>query len=145
MAIISVVAAASLLLWAAWTDHFGAGENLIKGISHLPKALVLLLVIPGFSCLNAFAEEMVYRGIFQEAALQARITPILAVLLQASAFAAIHFQGGFPNGFAGYFMTFIYGTALGILRYKTKGILAPFLTHIMADLVIVYFMYLRVL
>lgn len=98
-----------------------------------------------FSTLNAFAEEVVYRGIFLEAALQARIIPIIAVLLQASAFAAIHFQAGFPNGFAGYFMTFVYGTALGILRYETKGILAPFITHIMADLVILYFLYFKFL
>lgn len=41
MLIIAVVAAASLLLWAAWTDHFGAAENLMKGINHWPKSLIL--------------------------------------------------------------------------------------------------------
>ena len=63
------------------------------------------------------------------------------MILQASAFAILHFAAGFPNGIAGYLMTFVYGLILGYLRERTGGLLAPYVTHVVADLVIGYFLY----
>jgi membrane protease YdiL (CAAX protease family) len=60
----------------------------------------------------------------------------LELLLQASAFAALHYQAGFPRGVAGVALTFVYGLVLGVLRCRTGGLLIPFLTHVLTDLVI---------
>ena len=65
---------------------------------------------------------------------------ICVVTLQASAFAAAHVLLGFPNGRLGYLMVFVYGTMLGYLRVRSKGMLAPYLTHVLADLTIGYFL-----
>jgi membrane protease YdiL (CAAX protease family) len=58
-------------------------------------------------------------------------------------FAALHFRNGFPNGISGFFLVFIYGIMLGIIRRISKGMLAPVITHIAADftifLIIVFF------
>ncbi len=143
--IVSVVSAVALILWAFWTNNLGMGARMVRGVSHFPKPLIFLLGVPVFACLNAFSEEIIYRGVLQEATLRVNIKPGIGILLQASAFAALHFLGGFPNGYVGYIMTFVYGTALGILRHKTKGMLIPYVTHVTADLVIMYFLCFRFL
>ena len=66
-------------------------------------------------------------------------------MLQAGAFAAVHFGVGFPNGLFGYAMVLVYGLALGLLRHRTKGMLAPYLAHVIADLTIGYFLVLKFL
>jgi uncharacterized protein len=138
--VVSLVSAVALLLWAGWTDNLGIGEKMVQGVSQFPKPLVILIGVPAFAALNAFSEEVVYRGILQEASLRAGFRPALSIVLQASAFGALHYESGFPNGVVGYFMTLIYGTALGYLRQRSSGILVPYLTHIAADLVIAYFL-----
>ncbi len=126
-----------MVLWALWTDYLGLASSMPSSARSLPRWFLLLIGIPGFALMNAFAEEVVYRGLIQEA-LHARFPRKLAfaLVLQASAFAAAHFQGGFPTGWMGYFMTFSYALALGLLRWRSAGLLAPFLAHVMADLVI---------
>ncbi len=107
-----------------------------------PLWIVLALAIPAFAFVNAFAEEVVYRGILQESLSNTFAAQPLVFLLQGSAFAAIHFASGFPNGFMGYGMVLIYGLMLGYLRWRTKGILAPYIAHVVADLCIGYFLIL---
>jgi hypothetical protein len=46
---------------------------------------------------------------------------------------AVHYATGFPNGIIGYLMVLVYGTMLGYLRMRTKGILAPYVAHVIAD------------
>lgn len=135
----SLMASVALLLWAAWTDNLGAGAELVKELKDIPLWFLLFVGIPGFALVNALAGEAVYRGFLQES-LEARLggRTSLILTLQASAFAAAHFWTGFPNGKIGYVMMFTYALMLGFLRMRTNGILAPFLTHLMADLVIGY-------
>jgi membrane protease YdiL (CAAX protease family) len=59
------------------------------------------------------------------------------LVLQAVAFAALHFRAGFPRGMAGVGLTFAYGLVLGELRRRAGGLAAPFITHVLTDLVIV--------
>jgi membrane protease YdiL (CAAX protease family) len=142
--VVSSVAGIALLLWAAWTDSFGVAEQMVKGVAGFPKVAVLI-GLPIFAAINAFSEEVVYRGILQEAALRSGMSPAIAILLQAMGFASIHYASGFPNGFLGYAMTLTYGAALGYQRHRTRGILVPYLTHIGADLVIFIFLYFKFL
>lgn len=143
--LISAVSAAALIAWGLWSDSLSEVENMLQVLKNIPSLVVLFLVLPVFALLNAFSEEMAFRGIFQEAALRSKIPLAGVILFQGSCFAAVHFEAGFPNGFVGYMMTLIYGSALGVLRHWTQGLLIPYLTHICADLVIFYFLYFRFL
>jgi membrane protease YdiL (CAAX protease family) len=68
---------------------------------------------------------------------KARITPPAGLVLQAVAFAALHFRAGFPRGMVSVGLTFVYGLVLGELRRRAGGLMAPFITHVLTDLVIV--------
>lgn len=90
-----------------------------------------------FSVVNATLEEAAYRGVVLAALDTALGAGVAALLLQAIAFAALHFQAGFPRGWSGVGLTFVYGLALGMLRRRAGGLMAPFITHVLTDLVIV--------
>jgi membrane protease YdiL (CAAX protease family) len=99
----------------------------------------LWLLVPGallLSLINAATEEAVYRGVVLEALDTALGPGPVAVLLQAVAFGALHFRGGFPRGTLGVGLAFVFGLALGALRRKTDGLLAPWIVHVLTDLVI---------
>ena len=135
---VSIIASSSLVLWGLWADNLGVG---VATITELKKhgTILLLLVIPLMSLLNAIVEETVFRGIIQTE-LSNIFTNSTAILIQALLFAAFHYAGGFPNGIMGFGMTFVYACALGIMRHKVKGLLAPIITHWLADLTIVVFL-----
>lgn len=101
---------------------------------------VWLIVIAGamFALLNAAVEEAIFRGVFQTS-LQTSIGPTGAILIQAAAFALLHIVG-IPTGLIGALMAGSWGILLGVLRYRTRGILAPYVAHVAADLTIVAIM-----
>lgn len=138
-------AGVALIVWALWTDQLGAGLAMMQGVASLPWWLLVLIALPLFAVLNALAEELVFRGLLQQALDEALgDRPLVVLPLQAAAFAALHFAAGFPNGVVGYGMVFVWGMVLGFLRRRTGGLLSPYLVHVAADLVIVYFLYSRV-
>ena len=137
---IGIISSLALIFWARWTDNLGIAVKMAEGIRYYPKVLMVVLLIPCFACLNALIEEIVYRGVLQEALSEGFTNKHLIVALQASAFAAFHFASGFPNGVSGYILTLLYGSVLGYLREESKGLLAPILCHILADLTIFYYM-----
>ena len=140
----SVIAALALIIWAEWTDNLGVGFTMMKGVAHYPTWMVAGIILPLFAVLNAFSEEVAYRGILQEA-LQRNLTNThLVLVLQSSAFAALHYAAGFPNGILGFLMAFSWGLMLGYLRQRSRGLLAPWLVHLAADLVIFYYLYSQV-
>lgn len=144
MVITSGVSALALILWAYWSENLGAGISMMRGLIGFPAWLILIFAIPIFALVNALAEEFVYRGVIMEAL--ESVFPnrmILVMFLQASAFAAAHVSGGFPNGWTGYLMTFVYALMLGWLRKRSHGLLAPYVTHVAADLVIGYYLYFQ--
>jgi uncharacterized protein len=137
VALISVVSAVVLLLWAAWSDNLGAGEGMVRELRGVPVWFLVFLGVPLFAFLNALVEEVIYRG-FLQSSLETVLpgSRLGVVVIQASAFAAAHFAAGFPNGPSGYLLAFAYGLAMGYLRFRTGGLLAPFLAHLAADMVI---------
>ena len=139
----AIVSTAALIVWAHLSQYLGYGLQMVQGIAHYPKGLVFLVGVPLFALMNAFAEETIFRGVLQEALMAVFQLP-LAVVLQASAFAAFHFAAGFPNGFIGYIMVLVYGSMLGYLRIRTDGMLAPYLAHVIADLVIGFYLCFQV-
>jgi membrane protease YdiL (CAAX protease family) len=142
--IIGFVSSGALIVWALWTDNLGLGLRMVEDVAHYPRPLIILLGIPLFALINALAEEIIYRGILHEALTHTFSNGYLAVVLQATAFAAIHYSVGFPNGVWGYLMVLCYGVMLGYLKRRTSGILSPYLSHIVADLTIGYYLVCKV-
>ena len=90
-----------------------------------------------FSLVNAVLEEGAYRGVLQHSLDRTLGAGSLALVLQATAFAALHYQAGFPRGVAGVGLTFVYGLVLGAMRRHAGGLMAPVITHVLTDLMIV--------
>ena len=136
---VSVMASLSLVIWGVWTDNLGVGAAAIQEFKQHSVILILVLM-PVLSLVNAIVEETVFRGIIQTE-LSTIFNIYIAIFLQAFLFAAFHYAGGFPNGVAGFAMTFVYACSLGVMRFKVKGLLAPIITHWMADLTILVFLW----
>ncbi len=129
MVITVVVTAAALVAW----------QRLLDG--QLPQAYVeaatgrplWLLVLAGavFSLMNAAVEEAIFRGVLQTA-LQRVGGPVVAVVVQAIAFGLLHVVG-VPTGIIGAIMAGTWGLLLGVMRWRTRGVLAPYLAHVAAD------------
>jgi membrane protease YdiL (CAAX protease family) len=81
-------------------------------------------------------EEIVFRGVFMQALDSAFGADGMSVTIQAWLFGAMHYREGFPNGGWGLAMACVYGIMLGTIRRRSKGMLAPWLVHAWADLVI---------
>lgn len=104
----------------------------------------LLRTIPGwsvpiagllFAAVNALTEEAVYRGLVQTT-LATVVGPAAAVALQGVVFGLAHLHG-FPSGVVGVGLATVYGVALGVIRWRSDGLLAPCLAHFIADLAVV--------
>ncbi len=98
---ISIISVFSLAAWAQRTDNLGIAVEMAGGIQHYPVWIVAVLLIPCFALLNSLAEEIVYRGVLQTALSEGFTNCHFVIILQATAFAALHFAAGFPNGLTG--------------------------------------------
>lgn len=104
----------------------------------VPKVGLPVLILGGllFAMLNAAVEEIAYRGILLDALRAVGLPIALAVGLQAAAFGGLHIAG-FPRGWSGVGLATAYGAALGAIRVRAAGMLAPWIAHVLTDLVIV--------
>jgi membrane protease YdiL (CAAX protease family) len=128
-----LISSGALLIWYYW-----AQPNIAMHTALLPARPIWLLLLSGmgFALFNAAMEEAAFRGIILEALDSALGPGPTALTIQAALFASAHFVEGFPNGFWGLSMTFVYGLMLGALRRHTKGLLAPWIAHLFADFTI---------
>ncbi|MDY7034016.1 MAG: CPBP family intramembrane glutamic endopeptidase [Thermodesulfobacteriota bacterium] len=110
-------------------------EHHLAFISELPYWAYPFVGV-GFAIFNASMEEIIFRGIFMEALDSALGSDYRSVCVQAIPFAALHYLAGFPNGALGFIMVLIYGILLGAIRRKSRGMLAPLVAHVMADITI---------
>lgn len=104
----------------------------------------LPLLIAGaivFALSNAILEELLWRGLLQD-----RLEPLLgvgaAVALQGISFGLQHWHG-FPRGPIGALLAGGWGVMLGVLRRRSRGLLAPVVAHVVADAVIATLLLLR--
>lgn len=136
-----IISGIALILWF---NFFKPNiPNLEKMLPTTNLALLILLGIV-FAFFNSLTEELVWRGILWDALNISFKSPILIITIQAIGFGLIHL-GGFPSGWVGVSLATIYGLFLGIIRYRTKGIFYPVLTHFFADLVIFFIIIFNIL
>jgi len=132
MVLTSVVAGFTLWFWVHFAQPDVSAQLAL--VPHLPLPLLLLAGL-GFAALNALLEEIVWRGVMLEVLDAALGAGALSIAIQAVSFGIAHL-GGFPRGWLGAAMAATYGAMLGLIRRRTRGMLAPFITHIFADVVI---------
>src|SRR6187399_3121190 len=129
----AAVTPVALFLWLRLTHP--DISDLVKSV---PQTTLPLLVLGGaaFALVNAFFEELIWRGIFQTRLVQLFGAP-LAIGTQAVSFGVAHAHG-FPRGFVGVLLAGVWGAMLGALRQQAGGLLAPVLAHVVADSTIAY-------
>jgi membrane protease YdiL (CAAX protease family) len=93
-------------------------------------ALFTALTLAHVAVLVPLAEEAAWRGLMQPAIRRAGVPALAACATTAVLFAGIHWSVLAPEGRAvGLTMLVTLGFALGLLRERTGGILAPVLVH----------------
>lgn len=129
-----------LYIWALWS------ENVIEHYVYLfhPEILYIELIIFAFlfATINAICQEIIFRGVLQDALKSAVAKDSAAILLQAVLFGLIHIEG-IPSGLTGVVMAFLYGSALGMLKRMSGGLLLPVAVHFIADLFIFFLVFYK--
>ena len=107
-------------------------------LGHFPDMPVWLFPLAGlgFSLGNAALEELVYRGVIMQTLDSIAGPGLISLVAQAWLFGALHYRQGFPSGVVGLAMAVIYGIMLGALRRRSEGMVAPWMAHVVADVVI---------
>lgn len=134
-AIVCGIAALSAISLVCWYEIVHPDVSDLAKL--MPHAGVAVLIGVGclFSIFNAACEEFFWRGaVF--AALERALLPGAAVIaIQAASFGLAHLHG-FPRGASGIALATIYGCLLGLVRKNARGLLAPVVAHVFADLTI---------
>ena len=128
-----IVSSAALVIWTVFTK-----PDLQRHLALIPEMplWVYPLAAIGFATINAAMEEIIFRGVMMEALDSALGETYWSVGTQAVSFAALHYLAGFPNGVLGFLMVFVYGVMLGLVRRRSKGLFAPWVAHVAADITI---------
>lgn len=130
----------ALLLWALYS------QNVIEYYIYLfhPRILYIELAIFAllFATINAVTQEVIFRGVCQDALLTAFKSEKYAIPVQALLFGLIH-SVGVPSGLAGILMAFFYGYALGVLKKMAGGLLLPVAVHFVTDLFIFFLVFYK--
>ncbi len=129
-----LLAGSALLLW-----FFLFKPDLQDLVERFVPNVSLPLLIAGaflFAMLNAAVEEFAYRGVLMEGLHRGTGSVAFALVGQAVAFGTLHING-FPRGPVGIALATIYGLMMGTLRIRSRGMLAPWVAHVVTDLVII--------
>ena len=129
-----VVSSAALLVWT-----LVCRPDLGPSRENIPTMPLWLLPLAGvaFALLNSAVEEAIFRGIFLQALDSAIGAGTSSLVIQAVFFGWLHYSEiGFPKGLAGVAMASVYGLLLGYLRYRSQGMLAPWLAHAGTDIAV---------
>ena len=133
IAVVASVSGIALYIWVV-----ALKPDLALHVNNIPHMPLWLFPLAGlaFAAANAAMEEFIYRGLIMQVLDSAAGAGVLSLLVQAWLFGAMHYLHGFPNAGWGVAMTFIYGVMLGWLRRRSQGLLASWIAHVFADLVI---------
>jgi membrane protease YdiL (CAAX protease family) len=126
-----VVLAGSALLF--WFYLFKPNlKDIVEGFVPDVSLPLLICGAVAFAMVNALVEEIAYRGVLMEGLHRGTGSLAFAVVGQAVAFGTLHIHG-FPRGVVGVGLAIIYGLMMGVLRIRSRGMLAPWLAHVLTD------------
>lgn len=95
-----------------------------------------------FSMLNATWEEFLLKGMMWSGLSRVFPEGLGVNVIQSFFFGLVHYHG-FPHGVTGVIMTSVYGFAIGLVRQRSNGMLAPIVTHVFADMTICALVFAR--
>ena len=131
VALIVLISSGALLAWKA------VGKpDLGPCRANIPAMPLYLMPFAGvaFALINSAVEEAIFRGILLQALDSAVGAGIIPLVIQAGFFGWMHYsEVGCPKGLSGVAMASVYGLLLGYLRYRSRGMLAPWLAHAGTD------------
>lgn len=127
-----LISSATLYIWVQTTN-----PDLNDILAMMPKKGLGVLLVIGvvFAVANSIVEESIYRGILYDSLKLFFDSRVVVIIIQAAIFGVAHWQG-FPRGATGMALAFVYGILLGIIRRRSKGLLAPIVIHTAADFTI---------
>lgn len=127
-----IVSAISLIVWRFWTD-----VDLTRFRSFVPNVPIWVIPIGiiAFAALNAAFEEIIWRGVLMHSLEAAVGRGRVAWLLQGIGFGIWHYVG-FPGGWIGVGLATIFALMMGALRMRGRGMFAPWIAHVFADVTI---------
>jgi membrane protease YdiL (CAAX protease family) len=123
--VVAVIMGVTMFTYLGPTARQPGGAT--EGVRYVPLALLL-------AAMNAFAEEMLYRGTLL-APLLRQVTRNQAITMTAVLFGVAHYYGT-PSGVPGMVVTFIAGWVFGLAMVETRSILLPWFLHFVPDAVI---------
>ena len=132
--LVVVVSTGALVAW-----NLICQPDLGPNRANIPPMPLWLLPLTGvaFGLLNSAVEEAIFRGIFLQALDSAVGAGTISLVIQAVFFGWLHYSEiGFPRGLVGVAMASVYGLLLGYLRYRSQGMLAPWLAHAGTDIAV---------
>ena len=132
--LVVVVSTGALVAW-----NLICQPDLGPNRANIPPMPLWLLPLIGvaFALINSAVEEAIFRGIFLQALDSAVGAGTISLVIQAVFFGWLHYSEiGFPKGLAGVAMASVYGLLLGYLRYRSQGMLAPWLAHAGTDIAV---------
>ena len=110
------------------------GFSLTSFIFEIANFLLLAAILGWvfFKPVRSALEELIWRGVMQDALGRVLGSTVLVVGLQALSFGVAHAHG-VPRGPMGVLMAGSWAVLLGLLRRHAGGLLAPFVAHVVAD------------
>jgi membrane protease YdiL (CAAX protease family) len=134
VSLVVVVSSGALVAW-----NLICRPDLGANRANIPPLPLWLLPLAGvaFALLNSAVEEAIFRGVLLQAFDSAVGAGTISLVIQALIFGWVHYSKvGFPKGLVGVAMASVYGLVLGYLRYRSRGILAPWLAHAGTDIAV---------
>jgi membrane protease YdiL (CAAX protease family) len=124
-------AAASLIALPIW---FALTDRELTGITAIAEVPVWALAPTGvfFALVNAGVEEAAFRGVLLDS-IHSAVGSTGALFIQAAAFGIAHYAHGVPDGPWGAALSGGYGLMLGVIRLRSRGMLAPWIAHAITD------------
>lgn len=131
LAVLAILSVIGLILYFV-TIRPDLSHQPVIGSSRMNPAALFAVGI-GIAVLNAAVEESMYRGILMNALDAALGGGMLPIVLQAIAFGSFHFNSTEP-GVSGVLITALLGLVLGWLRRVGRGMLPPYIVHVLVDI-----------
>jgi membrane protease YdiL (CAAX protease family) len=127
----------ALFIWAKFI-----AKDLQQFTNNIPDLPLIWIVLNGigFAVFNSIAEEYLSRGMLCNGLEKIFSNKWIIIFIQAFIIGIFHFNS-FPGRLAGSLMVFIWSIVLGMIRYRTQGLIGVLVEHFLVDVTIIYMLY----